>query len=717
MLGDVKSVSYLGGDYFGNINAYKASLLGGDFTNPFSVGMTSITKNGKTARYYFDSIGASAFASKAITALYINSSNAGVDEYPYYISEIGEGAFKNCTSMTTMVFKGNKADYPSIGAYAFMGCTALSSVTLHPKLRSLGDGAFEGCTSLTSISIPDTCQTIGADAFKNCTSLSTVTIPSGVISIGDNAFEGCTSLTSIVIPDSVRTIGAGAFKGCTKLATVKLSSSISVIPDELLSGCVKLTSLTAPSTIKSIGQSAFNGCALLDSFSIPSGVTAIGEQAFRGCASLTRVSVPTGVKAIERYTFEGCTNLTDLSMPSNVDYIGDGAFKNCSKLVGILMPKGINALNEEAFSGCSQLTKICVSEGVTAIYRNAFSGCTALKKIYLPKTLLRIEELAFGNDSAQVVIDQVYYGGTETQKSRNLSIAGLTSDDWGNGHLSNVSEWLFGQTENAFQSGNPVSAPVSIGGNGSSGYDGESEENTGAIYYDYEYKNPVEYSEPVRVVANAPKTPKNGGVGSVVYLYTDITPTYTFTYNGRKVIGKTGKVVAGITMSPEKPYVLGGKKIFDAQADRIATAKCNHGVIEIKAKKEPGLVYLHVIDTGSSGKYACIPVDVQAAPTKLKVFQGDSEIKEVAVPASGSVLVEVKAYYTPKSGGEEEINGADISFEFKGSAAGYYKVEEQGTGTGMYQITSLSKSKGAKGSVVFISTLTNKKVDLGVRTE
>jgi hypothetical protein len=60
--------------------------------------------------------------------------------------------------------------------------------------------------------IPDFVTSLGAYAFKGCTRLSSVTIGNSVASIGKKAFAGCSSLSSVTIPDSVTSIGENAFQ-------------------------------------------------------------------------------------------------------------------------------------------------------------------------------------------------------------------------------------------------------------------------------------------------------------------------------------------------------------------------------------------------------------------------------------------------------------------------------------------------------------------------
>ena len=62
-----------------------------------------------------------------------------------------------------------------IGANAFKGNTAITSVTIQGSVTEIGDGAFDGCTSLTTAILPNTVETIGVRAFAQCTSLSSMT--------------------------------------------------------------------------------------------------------------------------------------------------------------------------------------------------------------------------------------------------------------------------------------------------------------------------------------------------------------------------------------------------------------------------------------------------------------------------------------------------------------------------------------------------------------
>ena len=67
------------------------------------------------------------------------------------------------------------------------------------SVTSIGERAFIGCDALTSVTIPDSVTSIGDYAFSECSGLTSVTIGDSVTSIGDYAFEYCGGLTSVTM--------------------------------------------------------------------------------------------------------------------------------------------------------------------------------------------------------------------------------------------------------------------------------------------------------------------------------------------------------------------------------------------------------------------------------------------------------------------------------------------------------------------------------------
>ena len=283
-----------------------------------------------------------------------------------------------------LAFDGSKVT--SIGVYAFMFCTSLTSVTIPDSVTSIGGGAFYNCTSLTSVTIPDSVTSIGHSTFARCTSLTSVTIGNGVTSIGDYAFDGCSSLTSITIPDSVTSIGGGAFYGCTSLTSVTIGNGVTSIRDGAFSDCDSLTSVTIPDSVTSIGNRAFEYCTSLTSITIPDSVTSIGEYAFFGCTSLTSITIPDSVTTIGDCAFYYCTLLTSVTIPVSVTSIGDNAFGFCTSLTSITIPDSVASIGSYAFNDCDSLISVTIGNGVTSIGSYAFNDCDSLKAVYCKPT-------------------------------------------------------------------------------------------------------------------------------------------------------------------------------------------------------------------------------------------------------------------------------------------------------------------------------------------
>ena len=110
----------------------------------------------------------------------------------------------------------------SIGSFL---CTSLTNVTIPSTVTNVADGAFDECTSLTAIMVdtnnPVYSSVDGVLFDKSQTALiqcprgkaGAYTIPNSVTSIGDWAFYSCASLTGVYFQGNAPSVGSSVFDG------------------------------------------------------------------------------------------------------------------------------------------------------------------------------------------------------------------------------------------------------------------------------------------------------------------------------------------------------------------------------------------------------------------------------------------------------------------------------------------------------------------------
>lgn len=179
-------------------------------------------------------IGEWAFASSSLTEVQLLNCS------------LGEGAFRNCQSLTL----ANLPYTTTLPPYTFYNNTELEEFT--GELVDVGDYAFEYCKSLTNIST--NLDYVGVGAFANC-GIEKVTF-NNPIYVNDSAFQGCKGLTFINIPASVERIGSLAFSFCSNITDVVVRGNTRIVSNAFMD----LTSLQ---------RLWFDGDAVLEANAIP----------------------------------------------------------------------------------------------------------------------------------------------------------------------------------------------------------------------------------------------------------------------------------------------------------------------------------------------------------------------------------------------------------------------------------------------------------------
>lgn len=307
---------------------------------------------------------------------------------PENVKQIGASPFKDCINLASVTYNAVQCTEMGaidwyINAPAFLGCSALKTVTIGENVQHIPAYAFYGCENVSDITIPGSVISIGRDAFTNTLYYNdeanwtdgalymgkrliaveedisgTFVIAEDTSLFADYIF--CKSaITNVTIPESIANISQGAFEDCNNLQSVTIPDSVTAISAYAFANCTALTNIEIPDSVTSIGKGAFDGCTGLTSITISESVMTIDEWTFNRCSSLTSVTIPSRVTRVGAYAFEDCTSLDSITIPNSVTTINQSAFKNCTGIVNATIPGSVVTIGTNAFSGCTSLQKSC----------------------------------------------------------------------------------------------------------------------------------------------------------------------------------------------------------------------------------------------------------------------------------------------------------------------------------------------------------------------
>lgn len=151
----------------------------------------------------FSSYGGALY-NKSLTELLKYPEGAVQISFPETVNTIGKNAFRY--SSAEAVELPDSITSIGEGAFAF---SSVKTVSL-PEIKTIPDWCFMGCEALSEITIPETVETVGENAFRDCKVLTEIDLPVGIKTIGAGSFHG-TGAEAVLIPQGVSSVGEKAF--------------------------------------------------------------------------------------------------------------------------------------------------------------------------------------------------------------------------------------------------------------------------------------------------------------------------------------------------------------------------------------------------------------------------------------------------------------------------------------------------------------------------
>ena len=396
---------------------YKITQNGNEYNIPTSLKTVIITDDNEIKAYAFQDL-------REVTTLNIPT---GYNE-TYYISKIGAYAFEGMTLLQNMNKSGNNNVLPStiteIGDCAFMNATSITNITLPTSLSNkdnkegLGISVFENATSLEEVYYDgNNLTTLKNRTFYNAYKLKTfnvdgiISLPESITTINDYVFFNAEDIEHIVLTNSVTSIGKSILGGASSLVSIKTP----FIGNAIAEACTVTKDQTTNEDLGIID----NKTRVLGYFFSEKNdtVNTLHDTTVGAFNETSQIYDSTDIT--KRYVTMIPATLTDITV-TNSAVIHVGAFSNVrtlatDKLTTVTFENSqgatkINVIEDYAFYMDSDITNnknVVVNGDMTSlaqIGRHAFENSKIVKfnsdinnKAVLPDSLTTIKDYAFYN--------------------------------------------------------------------------------------------------------------------------------------------------------------------------------------------------------------------------------------------------------------------------------------------------------------------------------
>lgn len=346
------------------------------------------------------------------TAWYADKT-AGIDNQTIYIGRVAYSHIG--TIQGSLELNENTM---GISPKAFMGQNLITSLYLPVSIAEIGEKAFYDCSSISSI-YTSGYYTIGSLFGEEYFDLSVPAVQGG------KTYYIPQSLNTITVIEPSAKIVDFAFADMASLKTVNIAASVKSFGSDILYGSSGIESLSLSGDIvlgnlfgEKFYANSYPAIQNNTTYYIPQGLSYIEilgskivDFAYMNLDSLTYASISSGVASIGRYAFSGCVNLANIALHSGITSIDDYAFQNCQAFTEIVLPS-FAKLGNGILNGCSSLRSLSVTGNKpihslfgTASYPQSYQIDHNYKKYYIPVTLNRVII-----KDTQKIADHLLYG-------------------------------------------------------------------------------------------------------------------------------------------------------------------------------------------------------------------------------------------------------------------------------------------------------------------
>jgi len=360
------NVTTINKDAFKGCSGLKTLTLGG--------GLTSI---GADAFYGCSSI-------ETINALssWVDVELANEYSNPMYAPE-GEAIYlDNSSTQRTRLYM----NLEEIKAYTFAGYDTLIYMKIGDMVQSIGEGAFKGCFNIETLIIGSgLTDGISQNMFIDCSNIIQLSVD---CNLNEKAFENKWQLEQVEICSNVTSIGADAFYDCYNIQTIGLPDVLTWINVNLANEYSNPMYCNAYEAVYFFDGEEYQ--LTTEIVIAPTIEDEINDFAFIDYENLASVAFNENITSIGLGSFAFCYGLREITIPASVTNIGEGAFFETNPYVTTITVsednsvytsqdasgKEVNAIidiaNKELLVGC-RATEIPADGSVEKIADYAFA--------------------------------------------------------------------------------------------------------------------------------------------------------------------------------------------------------------------------------------------------------------------------------------------------------------------------------------------------------